>query len=105
MIIPRIDGRLFTILTMMIKNKTRLWMSVFGIAFAAVALAGAFYVNSLHGEIKLATLCWTHLQLLEYAKKEWAEMYHKTPNDAPPTAEDLQPFLGGGPGDLLPKCP
>src|SRR5436190_3728174 len=49
---------------------------------------------------KLAAACSTGLKVLDFAKETWATISHKTPNDPPPTLDDLSSLTG-----RLPECP
>jgi ABC-type transporter Mla subunit MlaD len=49
--------------------------------------------------------CINNLRLIDAAKQQWVLENKKQNTDAPPTLEDLRPYLGHGPNGELPACP
>ena len=48
--------------------------------------------------------CINNLRLIDSAKQQWAQEYHKDPHDTP-ASSDLTPYLGRGANGELPSCP
>jgi hypothetical protein len=71
----------------------------FWIAPATVGTSQSEPVSGLRG------VCLNYLRLIDAAKRQWAEEYHKTTKDPAPTWADLRPYIEQGSNGPLPACP
>lgn len=79
-------------------------LGVVALAFVVVLLAAGVGRLYYARTATASNACVNNLRLIASAKDQWALERHKTTNDLPKW-DDLRPYVGFGPNNLLPRCP